>query len=137
MMLRNTKTYWSSLQVFSVGGLGESHIWYRCGNRARPGYGIASFPRWESLANGKNWDQRSWQKIKVATLGNVTLRRGNKCYSTLEKYYLKNAPSLKRSCSYPWVHCPRGVTKFYCCLWPYKLQCCINLGSYLSLYGVY
>ena len=39
-----------------------------------------------------------WSKAKDLELEDLT---GNKCYSTLEKGYLKKAPRLKLSCSLP------------------------------------
>ena len=39
-----------------------------------------------------------WVKAKELKLENLT---GNKCYSTLEKCYLKKAPKLRLSCSLP------------------------------------
>ena len=83
-------------KFFSVGGLGEGHIWYSCGNRASPGYAIASFPRGESLANGKKLRSKILTENKGCYIGKCYLKKGNKCYSTLEKFYLKNAPSLKK-----------------------------------------
>ena len=58
--------------------------------------GLPAFLEGKHWLMGKTEIKDLDRKLKVATLGIVTLRRGNKCYSTLEKYYLKNAPSLKK-----------------------------------------
>ena len=48
-----------------------------------------------------------WSKSKELNLERVT---GNKSYATLERYYLKNTPSLKVSCSLPLGTAPLRIS---------------------------